>query len=155
MNPLDQLHDIDGLDAISFWPLAPGWWAVLAAIVIFLAALLVYIIRRVRYRRSWQYDTWKTLIALEKNLTESTAKESLIKLSEYLRRIAIKRFHREKCAGLVGIAWLKWLTENDPKKFDWEKKGAILTALPYAPESSTIAAKEVKPLISAVKRWVK
>ena len=41
MDPLyAQLRDIRGLDAVSLWPLAPGWWLVVA--IIFAALLLVW-----------------------------------------------------------------------------------------------------------------
>ncbi|WP_038821177.1 DUF4381 family protein, partial [Pseudomonas syringae] len=32
MNPLDQLQPLIAPDAVGFWPLAPGWWALLLLI---------------------------------------------------------------------------------------------------------------------------
>lgn len=151
---LNQLHDIQGLDQISSWPLAIGWW-----VVIFIGALLaaimgIYLFRRLAYLRSWKNETKKTLNRLEKNLSESNAKETLVVLSEYLRRIAVHRFSRQECAGLTGNAWLDWLAEKDPKKFDWKMKGTPLIDAPYAPPNRTLPPGEIKVLIQAVKSWV-
>ena len=38
----------------------------------------------------------------KKILSDATARETVIALSEYLRRIALRRFSRKECAGLVG-----------------------------------------------------
>lgn len=152
---LEKLHDIDGLDAVSGWPLAIGWWAVIAAAAIFALALAVYAIRWFAFRRSWKHDSLKKLAALEKDLSDANAREAAITLSEYLRRISLKRFSRKECAGLTGEAWLKWLARHDPKKFDWEKKGAMLIDMPYAPQQVSLSASHLKELIQAVRVWVK
>lgn len=152
MNPqLDMLHDIEGLDVISFWPLALGWWVALIAIL----ALAYYIYRKIAFMRSWKYDTLKKLSHLEKQLSEANAKKITVLLSEYLRRIALKRFSRKKCAGLVGEQWLKWLKEHDPKKFDWEKKAGVLIKAPYAPETTPLSIDLIKDLIHATRQWVR
>ena len=46
MNPelVTQLRDIRGLDPVSWWPPATGWW-LLAALCIGLVVALVYLVR--------------------------------------------------------------------------------------------------------------
>lgn len=151
---LEQLHDIDGLDPVSAWPLALGWWVLIGVVVICVVALIVYAIRWLAFRRSWKHDTLQKLATLEKGLSDVNAREAAITLSEYLRRISLKRFSRKECAGLTGEAWLKWLAKQDPKKFDWEKKGALLIDMPYAPQQVSLSASQMKELIQAVKMWV-
>ena len=41
---LEQLHDIEGIDAISMWPLAIGWWVLIALCVLALCILIYFII---------------------------------------------------------------------------------------------------------------
>src|ERR1700722_20011952 len=130
---MQQLHDIEGLDAISPWPLAIGWWVVIACGALVYEGTIWLLRRRLDYLRSWKRDTFKKLDILEQNLSSSTSGETLIFLSEYLRRIAVRRFPRKECAGLVGGAWLKWLKAHDPKQFDWTEKGKLLIEIPYAP----------------------
>lgn len=156
MNPqLEALHDIEGLDLISFWPLAIGWWILIALTILTLGLLLYFGIRRLAFTRSWKNDILKRLTRLEKELSDSTARQTIILLSEYLRRIALRRFSRKECAGLVGESWLKWLTNKDPKSFDWEKKGVLLIEVPYAPKSHLLPVDQIKDLIKAIREWVR
>ncbi len=155
MNPLlEKLHDIEGLDVISAWPLSFALWMVIGIAALLFSTALYFIIRRVLFIRSWKYDTFQKLDGLEKNLSEVTARQSAMTLSEYTRRIALKRFARKECAGLVGESWLQWLTKHDPKKFDWGKKGTLLIEVPYSPEHSHVSTHEIKDLIGALREWV-
>ncbi|MCX6990050.1 MAG: DUF4381 domain-containing protein [Chlamydiae bacterium] len=153
---LDQLNDIDGLDPISPWPLGLGWWIVIGFAVVLFALAIFFGLRRVAFKRSWKNDTLKKLAELEKNLSEATAKETVIALSEYLRRITLVRFPREEVAGLTGQPWLCWLTKHDPKEFDWQAKGSIIIDLPYAPPGMqrTLSAGQIQELLQAAKNWV-
>lgn len=155
MNSLmEQLHDIEGIDLISSWPLAIGWWFLIVFSVLFLCLGTAFIFYTLAFKRSWKNDTFQKLSKLEKELSESSARETVVILSEYLRRIVLKRFPRNECAGLVGEDWLKWLSKHDVNQFDWEKKGAILIKVPYAPLSSDLSINEIKDLIHAVRNWV-
>lgn len=151
---LEQLNDIDGLDAISSWPLAIGWLVLIAVVILATSALIWVVINRILFKRSWKNDTRQKLKALEKNLSEQTARETVITLSEYLRRIALRRFSRKECASLMGKDWLEWLTQHDPKSFDWKNKGTLLIEIPYAPVHQELSTSQVKDLIQAVKSWV-
>lgn len=152
---LEQLHDIDGLDAIHWWPLAPGWWVILLMGIVILGAIVWWMCKKISFIRSWKNDTMQKLTGLEKELSDETIQETLITLSEYVRRIALRCFSREECAGLVGENWLKWLSQHDPKKFDWESKGKVLINAPYAPTQNAMSIQEVKSLIQAIRSWVR
>jgi uncharacterized protein YfaT (DUF1175 family) len=151
---MQQLNDIEGFDVISPWPLAIGWWISIAFGVLILGGILWLLRRRLNYLRSWKRDTFKKLDSLENNLSPSTSREAIICLSEYLRRIAVRRFPRKECAGLVGHAWLNWLKAHDPKQFDWIEKGKLLIEIPYAPANKHLPLQQVKELIQAVRQWV-
>jgi len=152
---LERLHDIEGLDPISFWPLSPTTWICFFAALFILIFVVYVIIRILSFRRSWKNDTMKKLASLEKNLSDTTAKETAIVLSEYLRRIALKRFSRRECAGLVGDDWLGWLAAHDPKGFDWKEKGSFLIDAPYAPAEILLSTSQMKDLIQAIRNWVR
>ncbi len=155
MNPLlEGLHDIEGLDFISLWPLSTASWILIALGFIAFSTALFLTIRKLLFIRSWKFDTIQKLAHLEKNLSDATARETAMALSEYVRRIALKRFSRKECAGLMGDSWLKWLTVHDPKSFDWEKKGTLLIEVPYAPANSILSTTQIKDLIDAVREWV-
>ncbi|MDP1836521.1 MAG: DUF4381 domain-containing protein [Chlamydiales bacterium] len=151
---MQQLHDIEGIDAISPWPLAIGWWIVIACAVLMLASGAWMLRRHLAYLRSWKRDTFMRLDSLEQNLSPDTSWEAMTFLSEYLRRIVMRRFPRNECAGLVGDAWLKWLREHDPQQFDWTDKGKLLIQIPYAPVRTDLPVQQVKELIQAARNWV-
>jgi hypothetical protein len=155
MNPLlEQLHDIEGLDPISWWPLPIGWWVLIVVGIFMVAVIIWFAANKLAFRRSWKNDALKNLARIEQHLSDTTTRETAIALSEYLRRIALRRFSRKECAGLAGEAWLKWLAMNDPKGFDWQKKGTLLIDAPYTPVNHTLPTNQVKDLIQAVRNWV-
>ena len=153
-NLIDQLHDIEGLSPISRWPLAIGYIFLIALGMMLGMGLLFFLYRWIRFNRSWKKDTLIRLATLEKNLIEETTRMTLIDLSNYLRRIALKRYSRKECAGLVGTDWLKWLSKHDRAKFDWIEKGKVLVDAPYSPANAQVSVPLVKELIQATKRWV-
>jgi hypothetical protein len=152
---LEQLHDIEGLDPISWWPLAIGWWIIIGFGILFTTTLTYFVVRKLAFVRSWKNDTFKKLAQLERNLSDATARETVMTLSEYLRRIAVKRFPRKECAGLTGEAWLNWLTSHDPENFDWRNKGVLLIEVPYAPANRKVSPDQIIDLLQAVKTWVR
>jgi len=125
-----QLHDIESLDAISFWPLAIGWYFLIALVAILLCVTFALAFYGIAYKRSWQNSAFQQLSTWEKNLSEANSKETVAALSAFLRRIALERCPRAECAGLAGKSWLKWLQKN-ASHFDCENKGTCLLEMPY------------------------
>jgi hypothetical protein len=150
---MEELRDIKGLDAISWYPLAPGW-------LLLLAAGLLLILLIMRWRRvkpvttptiPWQtaaLSEWQQLHQIE------SPRQQLEAVAVLLRRVAIQRYGRENCAGLVGYDWLHWLTTHDPQQFDWVAEAQILIKLPYMPPSAEIDQLQLNQLINAVKAWL-
>ncbi|MEM1282695.1 MAG: DUF4381 domain-containing protein [Chlamydiota bacterium] len=156
MNPLlEELHDIEGIDPVNWWPLAIGWWIVFAILSIIVVIAIFYYFRRLAYLRSWKSDALKQLNKLDKNLTEENSRETAESLSEYMRRIALTLYSRKECASLVGDEWLVWLTKHDPQNFDWKSKGKFLIDIPYAPVDRAPPKNKVREVLKAVKGWVK
>jgi hypothetical protein len=153
-NLLSQIDDIKGLDPISLFPLAPGWWGVLALAVAAALTIAALRQRRKKWERSWRADAAKALDTLENRLDGRTAKDVAADLSAILRRIAMQRFSRLQCAGLEGRDWLAWLSKNDPGGFNWEADGKILTEAPYAPPGRALPAEKIRSLIAAARAWV-
>ena len=104
MNPdmITRLRDIQGLDEISWWPLATGWW-LLALLVIVLLFALVSLLRNLRRypAGSWRRHAWKQLRTLKREADRMSSQEIAGELSELLRRIAIARLGRNR-AGWPG-----------------------------------------------------
>ncbi|HIP52533.1 MAG TPA: DUF4381 domain-containing protein [Chromatiales bacterium] len=154
-NLYGQLRDIRGLDPISWWPPAPGWWLLAAGILITLALIAVYLrLRRDYPLGRWQRDAKRRLVRLKRRIPLNTPHESAAELSELLRRIAVARCGRAHCAGLTGEVWLAWLEANDPNGFQWREEGGLLLDLPYAPPDRHADQARVIHLTEAAIRWV-
>lgn len=148
---LSQLRDIEGLGAISWWPLAPGWWVLLAVSV---AVILGINVLRKRPKQEKAPDPQEEAARLLVELrAETSFRKKAEKLSVLLRYLAMRRHGRAACAGLEGKAWLKWLARNDPAQFDWQYSGKALLEAPYAPDG--FAGVDLEPMIAAAERWIK
>ncbi len=151
MNPLyfDDLRDIHGLDSIPWWPLAPGYWLILLAVI-----ALIWLIRALWRRSDWRVDAKEQFTQLKRQRHRLTHKAFIAAFSELLRRIAMARYGREACAGLHGSAWLEWLEAHDPKGFPWKDMGKPLLTLPYAPDDTEIDAETMTSLLRALRHWI-
>ena len=151
---LSQLRDIRGLDPVSWWPPAPGWWIILGVLM----AIAVFVLIRLRRRRAkepgWQSEALDIVKGLRAN-QDAGIKQRASALSALLRRIAIKRFGRDACAGLEGKSWLTWLSKNDPGGFSWDHEGLLLIEAPYLPEDSARPAQNWSELLDAAEKWIK
>jgi hypothetical protein len=153
--PDNSLHDIHGLNGVPWWPLAPGWWYVIAIIVLVPVVItLGYWLAYYGPLIGWRSDARRRLAALRKALPEANPREVAGQLSELLRRIAMARSGRRVAAGLTGATWLHWLAEMDTSGFDWEARGQILLKAPYMPPSMEVERKELASLIRAAIRWI-
>ena len=100
------LRDLHLPEPVGWWPLAPGWWFIIAV----LAALCGYALYRAyrRYRRNApRRFALGELARFESEYLEHRNPVVLGKqLSELLRRGMLAYADREEVAGLTGEAWL-------------------------------------------------
>jgi hypothetical protein len=153
---LSQMRDISGLQDISVWPLAIGWWILLFIFLLIIAILAFRAKRKIDYRKSWKYKLELELNYIAKNTSEENAKDNISKLNEILKRIALQTYERNLIASLSEKNWLLWLTDNDPSNFNWLKKGEILINYPYMPKEKINAdLEDISTLAKAGKPWLK
>ena len=107
---LKALRDIQLPPAVGLLPLAPGWWAVAATLVLALGLGVAVVRRR---RRSLRRLALAELAAIERRWRERADRFELAgSLSTLLRRTALARFEAERVAALHGEPWLQFLTEG-------------------------------------------
>lgn len=96
---LDNLRDIAEPAPVSWWPLAPGWWAVitLAAVAITFYAY-----------RAWQ--RWRANQYRRAALAELHTANTDADIAAILKRTALCAFPRIEVASLEGAAWCSWLS---------------------------------------------
>lgn len=98
-SPLDQLKDIHLPEAVSIWPLAWPWWALLVCAL----ALITFIV--VRYKKNqWRRQALGQL----KNIATSDELFCVQQCNRLLKQVALYRFG-QSCASLSGEKWLEFL----------------------------------------------
>jgi hypothetical protein len=107
-SPLDQLADIHLPDGVSWWPLAPGWWILLALFI--LAALGFFIWRRRQMQNTYRVIAQQELTAIYSQFQQSSDSAAYLHaLSILLRRTALTAYPHSFNASIKGIDWLHWL----------------------------------------------
>lgn len=150
------MKDIHGLGYISWWPIAPGWWLLIAMVIFFSFAfyLLYQFLLERRRKIAWKIEAENILWKLEKD-NNKPIKDKVVSVSILLRKLAMRRFGRSSCARLEGKDWLRWLTQNDPAGFNWEREGQLLIIAPYAPDIAPELAVDFEKILKATHQWVK
>ncbi len=128
------LRDIHLPPDIGFWPPAPGWWLLLAGLV--LVALGGLWLIRFRQRRHYRRLALRDLARLEASVNIELAAS----LSRLLRQAALCHFARQEVAGLQGVAWLKFLDRPFNDAPFSEGVGQVLADAPYRPAAEVDAA---------------
>ena len=145
------LRDLHLPDPVGWWPLAPGWWVIIALAAAGFAWLAW------RWYRAWQADAprrhaLRELARIEAAYREHRNPVELGKaLSELLRRGMLAYAPRAEVAGLSGEAWLARLDEGLPVPWFHTEGGKSLLSLPYRRPDDDLSDIDVGALISAVR----
>ena len=94
-DPLAQLRDIHLPEAISWWPLAFGWWVIVIICLLAIALSLRYLIKTFvnrRYRRQ--------ALAKLKMLPDSNQHQRLTDLFNLLKQVACSAYPKQNFASL-------------------------------------------------------
>lgn len=132
MNPQQslQLHDIHLPGDPNIWPLAIGWWILMA----FALILLIYLLLKVRkhlYIKKHKKMLREEYAILEKKLKESPNKNGIAEANILLRRLALAYYPDTNIASLTGSDWLSFL-DTTGKTQDFSRgAGRILIDAPY------------------------
>ena len=141
-NALSQLHDIQTPEAITWWPLAWGWWLVIAIVL----ALLVFVISLV-IKRYKLLKAKKQALSLLQQAKDLPATEKVKAVNTVLKRVALAYVERDNIAQLSTDEWSKWLNQfNEKTKVD-----ADLLSLIYQRNCSE---QEAKMLHTQAVNWI-
>ncbi|NNF40745.1 MAG: DUF4381 domain-containing protein [Woeseiaceae bacterium] len=145
------LRDLHLPEPTGWWPLAPGWWLLLALGV----ALLVYLswraYQRYRHNAPRRYAL-RELSRLQAEYLQHRNPVTLARqLSALLRRGILAYAPREQVAGLTGEQWLQWLDSGMALPYFSTQGGRSLLQLPYRDPAGDFSDVDVDALLSAVR----
>lgn len=150
-NVFTQLHDIHMPPPVSAWPPGPGYYALLAFVII----LLLLWFKRQRHRQYTapkrealaELARLKACYLEQPNPTNTAAAITLL-----LKRVALVYHPRLEVAGLHGDAWLQFLKKTSRRlDAEIEATGQILREAPFNPQ----ADHQLEPLFLMARRWIK
>lgn len=138
---LDLMHDIILPPAISFWPLAPGWYA----LALILVSFIFYIsqVRKEKYRRNFYR---REALQRLKNLKDIPSVLSLLK------GVALHHYSRESIASLSHNAWWDFIEIHSKVKAD-ENIRTLSQEFLYNPKKKT-STKDVELMKHITKIWI-
>jgi len=129
-SPLDQLADIHLPDGVSWWPLAPGWWILLALLVIAITGFFIW--RHRKQQNQYRVIAQQELAAIYAKYQQSqNATDYLHSLSVLLRRTALTAYPHSFNASIKGSDWLTWLDTVCPamnQQFSGELGQSLLSS---------------------------
>ncbi|EMB13270.1 DUF4381 domain-containing protein [Rhodopirellula europaea] len=100
---LDRLNDIVVPAPVSWWPLAPGWYVLLAGLL----AAITWLVWK-----NWR--TWKSNAYRREAIHELESANTAGAISGLLRRTALKTHSRSELAQMTGDRWPEWLFQQLP-----------------------------------------
>ena len=145
------LRDLHLPDAVGWWPLAPGWWFVIAVSTALCLWLLIRLVKQHRLNAARRYAV-RQLAIIESGFLKHRDPVTLgQQLSTLLRRGMLAYAPRAEVAGLTGNAWLEWLDRDLPVPYFHTEGGKSLLQLPYRDPHGDFSDIDINALFAAVK----
>ncbi|HIP94561.1 MAG TPA: DUF4381 domain-containing protein, partial [Leucothrix sp.] len=92
-----KLRDIHLPDSPGFFPLAPGWWALLILIMLVSIWLILKLLRRMKKKKRHQ-QIFDEYTMLETRLINNPDNEAIASINIFLRQLAISKYPRSDIA---------------------------------------------------------
>ncbi len=152
-----ELRDIHLPEAISWWPIAPGWWLIIASTL--LVIIVIFITRKIYLSRQLKRDINTEIDNIKQQFQTTQDKSQLAKaLSILLRRASITYYPDKHIAGLTGNDWLDYLDStgahsSDKNKFQSDI-GQVLLNAPYLPDNTKLDF-DAQVLTQLCESWLK
>jgi hypothetical protein len=160
MNPLDQLEPLIAPAAISWWPPAPGWWLLAAALPLLLWGLVKLYKRRLHRVKATdrvqaldmlRQAALSELEQLSKPYYGVPAGPWLQQLNALLKRLCRQQYPQSNSHLLSSRAWLAFLDNRCPAA--GLTRWMILVEGAYRPHC-TLDDKAIEGLNQAVAIWI-
>ena len=152
-----QLQDIHLPESAGFWPLALGWWILIAIAILVATWVVIKVIKRAKKKRYQRIILGKFKI-LERKLKANPDNATVGEINTLLRQLAISYYPRREIASLTGGDWLHFLDESGDTRGFSRGAGRILIEAPYQLDEKTnhhIENLNLNEFIPLIQNWAK
>ncbi|WP_115718260.1 DUF4381 domain-containing protein [Gallaecimonas mangrovi] len=142
---LDKLKDIQEPLPPSFWPLAWGWWLLIAIVLLLAAVAIGWLLKTKQNNR--------VKVRLQQRLQQlGNGDDFLAALNQLLKEAAIYYYDPATVGTLSGKAWVSFLQQHSPKAPDRHTL-ELLEAGPYA-KSFAVSFEHFEALKQFAQAWI-
>ncbi len=145
------LRDLHLPELIGWWPLAPGWWVVIAAALVGLGFLFRYWLQSRSRSAARRYALRQLQHVVSDYDEHKNAVEFFGAISELLRRTMLAYAPRLDVAGLAGEEWLAWLDRDLPQPVFVNGPGRQLLDLPYRDRNARQEVLDLPRFVAAIR----
>ena len=145
--PLLPLKDLHLPPAISWWPLAPGWYALMGLLLIAVLSITLRLFYRYRQRRYWRLAKRQIEQLKQQDATAATVGD----LAYLLKQIALIYFPDRQAAQLSGQQWLRFL-DSTTAFSGFVERGQVLIDYAYQPPLNPV--NQLPSLLELSDQWL-
>ena len=149
MDPLAQLNDIQTPSGVDWWPLAWGWWAVIA-----LALLIIVLTARACYRHRQFTKAKREALATLATFSAEPA-QAAVNTNQLLKRVAKHYFGAEAVSALYGDKWLQFLQSTVSSKHAVSMAAGLEVMIGKVYQQSPCTDAEASDIFTAASIWLK
>lgn len=142
---LPELRDIHLPQGVSLFPVAYGWWLVLAGII-----LVILMIQFALYLR--RYSKSRYALKLLRNISTMNAVFAAEQMSEILRRICV--FKYKDATTLLGKEWLDFLNAHSKQELHGRPAELLINAPYIQQDNPTYTPEDAKALQEYCQKWI-
>lgn len=155
MNPQDPLADLQPLrpvEALSWWPPAPGWWLLLGLVVAGLAAMAFLLWRRYRRNRYRRMALRQLARITDSHAHHKDPARLLGEVNSLLKAVVLHSYPGSEMASVTGERWLLFLNDG------LEQRGSSLRfpdSIGPGAYSATPRVGNIDELVEASRAWLR
>lgn len=150
---LEQMHNIDAPNAVTWWPLAMGWWVLIIVSLISIYGLTQFAWHQYRHNAYRRHA-----LSLLGQLTPTADAEFATAISNLLKRVALAAYPQQRAviARAYGASWINWLNKTckQPPFADKETIHNSAEALSHGPYQTNVQFDAVE-LQRCARAWIK
>lgn len=148
-DPLAGLHVLREPALVGWWPLAPGWWMLLALALLCLAGVSYWLVNRYRSNAYRRHALTRLQELHARHETDANTGRYLAEVNKLLKSVALAAYPRHQVASRHGEDWLAFL--NGSLGTD-DHFGEAFAEAAYRPDPAGL---DPAPVYRSAQRWIR